>query len=752
MTLVIALEYFLFKKLGPGIEKYSSLVDIMLLLFFIGDWVTVIIAYTNRLQSTPLPSFKISSLFGFTTFSWRTLFVTLIVQKWQLKILAPVIGTLVAAGYAIYYTPNDAVFLSLNVGTQLFNIILIVFCEDRVKWKLMWTNLQQEKWMQVNNFILNSIPENIMILGLSGEAKFVSESCKSFMKKCRLAIETKDYLKRIRDLQQQDDCDAESPTKIISFFEKKQQTSFKFDILEDLIENLKVMIIKKEIEERQILVYNGKLNTEKHQEKSIEVKISFIQQLENDYIILNLRDTTQRDLLITLEENNKYKDKLLASVSHELRAPLNGNINLIEGAINSPEIPEKIKELLLVPALRSGKFLLHLINDILDMAQIKEKKLRLVFRSEDLSETLKSTAQLVELQSKKKKIQFQLELHPNLPKNFCTDHLRLSQIVLNLLSNAIKFTNQGVVKLTATPMIHASWVKISVEDSGIGIAQENVKKLFSSYTKIDFEGREAINPNGVGLGLKITSNLAKLLAPRAYTGIQVTSVPNQGSTFSFVLEDKEKSSTAIEELKGLEKSSIDSCEVSYEMPNSPLRPTLFSKLLNSKSIKKNSNNSILNASIAEKFDQSLIFSPTSCSCSCPQVLIVDDNPFNTMAFETILSSLEVKCDSVYNGSACISSLLSRKSKICGNNCKQYAVVFMDQEMPEMNGSDTVKEIKRLQSEGLLPDMKIIGCTAHKSHEEVDKFMEAGLDQCIHKPISTVMIKDILKEILFDRSI
>jgi len=162
------------------------------------------------------------------------------------------------------------------------------------------------------------------------------------------------------------------------------------------------------------------------QEKSIEVKISFVQHFEHDCIILILRDNTQRDVLIMLDETNQYKDKFLASVSHELRAPLNGNINLAESAIDSPKIPEAIKETLLAPALRSSKFLLHLINDTLDMSQIKEKKLRLGFQLGNLKETLKSTAQLVELQAKKKGIELAMEIDPTLSKDFYTDHVRVS--------------------------------------------------------------------------------------------------------------------------------------------------------------------------------------------------------------------------------------------------------------------------------------------------------------------------------------
>jgi len=136
-------------------------------------------------------------------------------------------------------------------------------------------------------------------------------------------------------------------------------------------------------------------------------------------------------------------------------------------------------------------------------------------------------------------------------------------------------------------------------------------------------------------------------------------------------------------------------------------------------------------------------------CCCPKILIVDDNPFNTMAFEAILRSLDIKCDSVYSGSACIQRILVRKTKTCGKNCVSYSVVFMDQEMPEMTGSETVVELKRLQREHLIPKMKVIGCTAHKIKEEVDKFLESGLDSCTFKPISVVMIKDTLKEILSD---
>ncbi len=90
--------------------------------------------------------------------------------------------------------------------------------------------------------------------------------------------------------------------------------------------------------------------------------------------------------------------------------------------------------------------------------------------------------------------------------------------------------------------------------------------------------------------------------------------------------------------------------------------------------------------------------------------------------------------------------MTRENERCSQDCKPYSVIFMDQEMPEMSGAEATREIRRLQGENLIsPATRIIGCTAHKSKEEVDRFLEAGLDQCIHKPISNAMIKDILNE-------
>jgi len=225
--------------------------------------------------------------------------------------------------------------------------------------------------------------------------------------------------------------------------------------------------------------------------------------------------------------------------------------------------------------------------------------------------------------------------------------------------------------------------------------------------------------------------LADLLSPKSQKGIRVVSAFGRGSTFSFILEDKEKTEPK-DQSDHLEKLNY-SLEVAEELP------TLVQAKFVSKIQKINTSSSI--SPLAAKTFESESF--IKGFCPCPKILIVDDNPFNTMAFETILGSLGTKCDSVYSGSVAVQQLQK--------DCRRYLVIFMDQEMPEMTGAETVKEIKGLRNEKLIQGgIKFIGCTVHKAKEEVDRFLASGLDECIHKLISTAMIKDILKgSLLFE---
>jgi len=751
MAMVVCIEFLLFKKMGPKIMNYSKLIDIILLLFFSAEWIITTVNSLTRVTDTVPPRMPISAVFTFTGFAWRTIFLLFLVQGWKLLILPPTITMGLVIGFAIKYSVTEPIFILLRGVPQTFYTIMMLYFLDKIKWSEIITNAQQERWIKINDFVLNNIPENILILELGGEVNFVSDYCKAFMRKVHVSQNPRELFTNIRDLYLQPETEPSSPSNTSRQTERMATSHIlieptgntfpnnnqeKIDDLDELIRTFKIIVKENNLQERQFLIYNGKLKVEEHHQKSIEIKISYIQQHNKEYIILIIRDTTQRDILIALEDNNKYKDQLLASVSHELRAPLNGNINLVESAIQAVGVADNVKERLLTPALRSSKFLLHLINDILDMSQIKAQKLRLIFKTVRLEQTLDDVLQLIELQAKKKGVEVSMAIHPDVRGDLCTDHVRLSQIVLNLLNNAIKFTKQGTVILSAMPTEDPKCLKISVQDSGIGMSKDDTKKLFSDYTHIEFAERADINPTGVGLGLSIAYSLAKLLGPKGHRGIKVESVIGIGSTFSFWVENKEESINLqdIAIKKGSDKSQ-QSQGVPDEIQVS--EPRIFSRLHKS-----------FSANLMMQANERLLPSDSpranlNAKCTCAKILVVDDNPFNTMAFEAVLGSLNQKCDSVFDGRSAIERIMYRQKTFCGENCRQYNVVFMDQEMPGMTGSETVEEIKKLQFQGLVPQMRIIGCTAHGSAEEIEKFMESGIDMCIHKPITMTELQKIL---------
>ena len=219
-----------------------------------------------------------------------------------------------------------------------------------------------------------------------------------------------------------------------------------------------------------------------------------------------------------------------------------------------------------------------------------------------------------------------------------------------------------------------------------------------------------------------------MLAPENQKKIHVNSTLDKGSIFTFVLENKnfqQRNTPAFARSESLDED-IEELSAGIQLKAFDKIQTLTSSSPSSPDL--------------ERFVLTNI-------CSCTKVLIVDDNPFNTMTLETILRSIKVKCDSVYSGFCALEKLLHRKINSCGDNCKPHSVIFMDQEMPGMSGAETVKETKKLQGENKVSlGMRIIGCTAHKAKEEVDRFLASGLERCIFKPLSIAMIKDTLKEI------
>jgi signal transduction histidine kinase len=228
------------------------------------------------------------------------------------------------------------------------------------------------------------------------------------------------------------------------------------------------------------------------------------------------------------EQGKRIKENFLANMSHEIRTPINGIIG-IANLLNSTFLTEEQKEMVNLLEISSNS-LLGVINDILDLSKIEAGKFKINRAETDLLKNCNAVVNLLKIHAKEKSLELLTDYDQNIPTLVMADSLRLNQILMNLIGNAIKFTQHGQVALKVEVIDKKGnnvQVKFSVSDTGIGIAKENIEKIFETFEQADEQ--TTIKFGGTGLGLSIVKNLAKLKG-----GIlEVFSEENKGSTFCF---------------------------------------------------------------------------------------------------------------------------------------------------------------------------------------------------------------------------
>ncbi len=481
-----------------------------------------------------------------------------------------------------------------------------------------------------------------------------------------------------------------------------------------------------------------------------------------------------------IEKAAQMKADFLANMSHEIRTPMNAVLGMAEMALRE-ELPEAARECV-GQIISSGRTLLTIINDILDFSKIESGKMDIEEMEYEPMSIINDVANIIMTRIGDKDVELILDIAPDLPYKLIGDSNRLKQIMINLSNNAVKFTPKGqvVLKVGFETLINGEiLLQVSVIDTGIGIKSEDLKKLFVSFQQLDSKRNR--NIEGTGLGLTISKRLLELMNGE----IWVESEYGKGSEFSFALPQKvldKRESVMVREREtivaaGLMGNSflkkhigkdMEQLKVSYMPLESPAEleealndgatffffgqdsfteevecfvkehPDITAVVMIDyrNALKYDINNLLVVKkpvyvmNIAAIFNHEEIhmgynnFAHDAFEFTAPEaeVLIVDDNAINLTVAEGLLEPLKMNIETASSGKEAVEMISS----------KMYDLIFMDHMMPELDGVETTRIIRRFYKE--YDDVPIIALTANAVNGIKEKFLQEGMNDFVAKPI------------------
>lgn len=428
------------------------------------------------------------------------------------------------------------------------------------------------------------------------------------------------------------------------------------------------------------------------------------QTYKKSYLLTALRDVTvQRNAEADLrearekaEEANQSKSEFLANMSHEIRTPMTAILGyadlLAEQSSSDTDHPERLEYIDTIR--RNGEHLLAIINDILDLSKIEAGKMTVESVPMRLDALVRDVMDLMQVKANAKGLALDSIVESNIPMIIDSDPIRLRQILVNLLGNAIKFTEIGRVRLRVCYVPSQNSLRLSVEDSGIGMTESQLQRLFQAFVQAD--SSTARRFGGTGLGLRISKRLAQMLGG----DISVTSEPGAGSVFclSLALEKiNENNWLTPDEACAAAMQKKEAIESSTKLPTHALQGM--------------------------------------------RILLAEDGPDNIRLISFHLRKAGAEVTTVENGKLTVEQM-TQDGTVDGplEVPSRFDVILTDMQMPEMDGYQATS---LLREKGCT--LPIVALTAHAMAGDLQKCLDAGCSNYTTKPIDRKRLIEVLQQ-------